>query len=54
MRRRVRWRVGGAAADRVPIERALADGDDPPFDERELDIAAGTDEKHCAASDAVT
>jgi hypothetical protein len=33
------------------INGALADGDDMPFEERDLDIAAGADEKHSAASD---
>jgi hypothetical protein len=28
-----------------------ADGDDPPLEERDLDIAAGADEKASAASD---
>jgi hypothetical protein len=39
-------------AGRRPFaDRALADGDDPPFEERELEIAAGIEEKHSAVSD---
>jgi hypothetical protein len=34
----------------IAARQPLADGDEPPFDEHELDIAAGVDEKHAAAS----
>jgi hypothetical protein len=55
MRRHRQRRRGFApkivATRRLFVDVALADGDDTPFEEREFETAAGTDEKYAAASD---
>ena len=55
MRRRRQIRRGVTqrriAARRPFADGPLADGDDPPFEERDLDIAAGANEKPAAPPD---
>jgi hypothetical protein len=51
--RSIRRRLGRrlVAARRSFTDGALADGDNMPFEERDLDIAAGADEKPFTASE---